>query len=53
MRATVDADLFLFDLDGTIYLGDKPIEGAIDTLKKLTAMGKKVCFLTMRTFSRI
>ena len=46
MKATVDADLFLFDLDGTIYLGDKPIEGAIDTLKKLTAMGKKVCFLT-------
>lgn len=46
MRATVDADLFLFDLDGTIYLGDKPIEGAIDTLKKLTALGKKVCFLT-------
>ena len=36
----------LFDLDGTIYLGDKPIEGAIDTLKKLTALGKKVCFLT-------
>lgn len=46
MKITVDADLFLFDLDGTIYLGDKPIEGAIDTLKKLTAMGKKVCFLT-------
>lgn len=46
MRVTVDADLFLFDLDGTIYLGDKPIEGAIETLKKLTAMGKKVCFLT-------
>ncbi len=46
MKLNVDADLFLFDLDGTIYLGDKPIEGSIDTLKKLTAMGKKVCFLT-------
>lgn len=46
MKLKIDADLFLFDLDGTIYLGDKPIEGAIDTLKKLTAMGKKVCFLT-------
>ena len=46
MALKIDADLFLFDLDGTVYLGDTPIEGAIDTLKKLTALGKKVCFLT-------
>ncbi|MGI6594255.1 MAG: HAD-IIA family hydrolase [Christensenellales bacterium] len=45
-KLIVDADLFLFDLDGTIYLGDKVIPGAIETLKKLTALGKKVCFLT-------
>ncbi len=46
MKLNVDADLFLFDLDGTVYLGNQPIEGAIDTLKALTAMGKRVCFLT-------
>ena len=46
MKVTVDADLFLFDLDGTIYLGDTPIPGAVDTLKKLESAGKKVCFLT-------
>ena len=46
MKLKVDADLFLFDLDGTVYLGDTPIEGAMETLGKLSAMGKKVCFLT-------
>ncbi|MGI6136652.1 MAG: HAD-IIA family hydrolase [Christensenellales bacterium] len=46
MKLKIDAELFLFDLDGTVYLGDTVIEGAIETLKKLTAMGKKVCFLT-------
>lgn len=46
MKLKVDADLFLFDLDGTVYLGDTPIPGAMETLGKLSAMGKKVCFLT-------
>lgn len=46
MKVTVDADLFLFDLDGTIYLGDTPIPGAIDTLKALERASKQVCFLT-------
>lgn len=46
MGIKIDAEVFLFDLDGTIYLGDKPIGDAIGTLHKLTAMGKKVYFLT-------
>lgn len=46
MKVTVDADVFLFDLDGTVYLGDKPIGDAINTLKKLSECGKKVFFLT-------
>ena len=46
MKVTVDADLFLFDLDGTVYLGDTPVPGAIDALKSLEEAGKKVCFLT-------
>ncbi|HOB63531.1 MAG: HAD-IIA family hydrolase [Clostridiales bacterium] len=46
MELKIDAEVFLFDLDGTVYLGDQPIDGAIETLKMLTAMGKKVFFLT-------
>jgi len=38
--------LYLFDLDGTVYLGDTPISGAIEKLKEITASGKKVGFLT-------
>lgn len=46
MQQKIDAEVFLFDLDGTIYLGDKPICGAIDTLKRLGEQGKKIYFLT-------
>lgn len=46
MEFRTDAEVYLFDLDGTVYLGNKPIDSAIETLKKLTAAGKKVCFLT-------
>jgi len=38
--------LYLFDLDGTVYLGDTPIPGATEKLKALTESGKKVGFLT-------
>jgi len=37
---------FLLDLDGTIYLGDRLIEGALDFLKVLEKQGKKALFLT-------
>ncbi|MDR0696025.1 MAG: HAD-IIA family hydrolase [Christensenellaceae bacterium] len=43
---TIDADVFLFDLDGTIYLGDVLIKGVLDMLKALNYLGKKVFFLT-------
>jgi len=36
----------LFDLDGTIYLGDKPIPNAIEKLNEITSKGIKVGFLT-------
>lgn len=39
-------NLYIFDLDGTIYIGNKEINGAFDTIKKLRTMGKKVCFFT-------
>ena len=37
---------FLLDLDGTIYLGEKLIEGACEFLSLLEEQGKGYCFLT-------
>ncbi len=37
---------FIFDLDGTVYLGDKLIEGAAETIQALRDRGDKVLFLT-------
>lgn len=37
---------FLLDLDGTIYLGDRLIEGAAEFLSVLEKQGKKALFLT-------
>ena len=30
-----DKNFFIFDMDGTIYLGDKPLPGAVDLLRKI------------------
>lgn len=38
--------LFLFDMDGTLNMGEEPLEGAMETLEMLTKKGKKVCFVT-------
>lgn len=37
---------FLFDLDGTLYLGGSVIDGAKETLALLRAQGKKVVYLS-------
>ncbi len=37
---------FIFDLDGVVYIGDTPIEGAGETLACLREKRKKVRFLT-------
>ena len=41
-----DKKLFIFDMDGTIYLGGRPFGFAIDFIKNLRANGKKVLFFT-------
>ena len=38
--------LFLFDMDGTIYLGDKLFDGVIDLLKKIKNAGGRYVFIT-------
>ena len=35
-------DLFLFDLDGTLYLADTPVAGAAEALARLREKGKRV-----------
>ena len=41
-----DIELFLFDMDGTIYLEDTLIEGALDLINELRKQNKKYVFLT-------
>ena len=38
--------LFLLDLDGTVYLGDRPIPGAVDFINVLKRRGCRYVFLT-------
>lgn len=38
--------LYLFDMDGTIYLGDQLFPGTIPLLEKLKAQGKRYMFMT-------
>lgn len=40
------ADGYIFDLDGTIYLGDQLLPGALHTVQTLRAQGRKVLFLS-------
>src|SRR3972149_9417297 len=39
-------DHFIIDLDGVVYIGEKPTDGAIETLATLRGLGKTVIFLT-------
>src|SRR3989337_3466977 len=39
-------DHFIIDLDGVVYIGDKPTDGAIETIATLRGLGKTVIFLT-------
>lgn len=38
--------LFVFDMDGTIYLGNNPFDFAIDFINKLRADGRRILFFT-------
>lgn len=39
-----EVELFLFDLDGTVYIGDNEIEGSFAAVNRLREMGKRICF---------
>src|SRR5665213_1726044 len=38
--------LYIFDLDGTLYRGEQPIEHAADTLCELARRGSEIRYLT-------
>ncbi|MCQ2408950.1 MAG: HAD-IIA family hydrolase [Clostridia bacterium] len=46
MKNLKDIELFVFDLDGTVYIGNNEIDGSYKAVEKLRKMGKKVCFFT-------
>ena len=37
---------FIFDLDGTVYLGDRALPGAVETIAKLREHGMQVVFIS-------
>jgi len=39
-------DAYIFDLDGTVYLGDALLPTAGDTIRRLRALGKRTVFLS-------
>lgn len=45
-------DAFLFDLDGVLFRGDAPIEGASQAVSALRARGKRLAFVTNNSSRR-
>ncbi len=39
-------DGFIFDLDGTVYLGEEALPGAVETIQALRRMGKRILFVS-------
>ncbi len=46
MRLADLFDCFLIDLDGVVYVGEKPTEGSVEAINFLRSKGKLVIFLT-------
>jgi arabinose operon protein AraL len=45
-RQLLQADGFIFDLDGTIYLGEAALPGAVECVRELRQRGKKIIFVS-------
>lgn len=46
MKFLDNFELFLFDLDGVVYIDDKPTQGAVETINTIKKYNKKVLFIT-------
>jgi HAD superfamily hydrolase (TIGR01450 family) len=45
--------VWLLDLDGVVWLSDRPIDGAVEAVARLRAAGERVLFLTNNSSARI
>jgi HAD superfamily hydrolase (TIGR01450 family) len=43
---------FIFDLDGTVYLGDELIDGAAEVIERLRQSGRRTAFLSNKPIAR-
>ena len=48
----LDFDGYIFDLDGTIYLGERLLPGAQEVVRRLRAMGRGIVFLSNKPLER-
>ena len=46
MKKLNDCELFLLDMDGTLYLGDEVFDGAVDFVQRIAESGRKYIYLT-------
>lgn len=46
-----EMDSFVFDLDGTLYVGNRPVDGAAEVVHRLKELGKKVFFVSNNSSS--
>jgi len=44
---------WLLDLDGVVWLGERPIAGSVDAVARLRAAGERVLFLTNNSSARV
>ena len=46
LTALLDCELLLFDMDGTLYLGDEVYDGALELMEDLPRLGQRYIYLT-------
>lgn len=46
LKRLSEIQLFVLDMDGTLYLGDSPLDGAADFCKKIIESGRKLIYFT-------
>lgn len=52
MSALPQLSAYLFDLDGTVYLGERLIPGAAEAIERLKSRGARVMYITNKPLSR-
>ncbi len=48
---TISIDAIIFDLDGTVYLGDAALPGAVEAIAELRRRGKRTLFVSNKPLS--